>query len=178
MAFGSDADPAGDVLEPDAPERSRRHVRWNAVAGAVVLAYVVVLSVALVGIGDRNRFNRWAGWVHSLGGRIVISLVVLAAAVEFDEFVAATMPAPRPPPITSPPRSAAQGTQRRLFRPCFASFISVTWESSLRYRAPVLSVRGAAVITPAGWRRPPPVPRAPRSPPPGEAAGGWRRPAC
>src|SRR5215469_17660422 len=63
--------------------------------------------------------------------------VVLAAAVEFDEFVAATMPAPRPPPINSPPSSAAQGTQRRLFRPCFDSFISVTWESSFRYRASI-----------------------------------------
>src|SRR5215469_11314236 len=68
--------------------------------------------------------------------------VVLAAAGEFDGFVAATMPAPRPPPITSPPASAAQGTQRGLFRPCFDSFISVTWESSLPVRAPVLGVGG------------------------------------
>src|SRR5215469_12230755 len=78
--------------------------------------------------------------------------VVLAAAGEFDELVAATMPAPRPPPTTSAPAIAAQGTQRGLFRPCFDSFISVTWESSFRYRAPVLSVRRPIVITPAGWR--------------------------
>ena len=57
----------------------RRRVRWGAVAGVVVLGYVLVLSVALVGIGDRNRFNRWTGVVHGIGGRIVLSLVVLAA---------------------------------------------------------------------------------------------------
>ena len=36
----------------------------------VVLAYVLVLSVALVGIGDRNRFNRLerASWTASAAG--------------------------------------------------------------------------------------------------------------
>jgi hypothetical protein len=76
MPFGS--------TDVDAAEPPRRRVRWGAVAGTVVFLYVVGLSVALVGLDDRNRFNRWAGWLHSLGGRIVISLVVLAAA--FDTF--------------------------------------------------------------------------------------------
>jgi succinate dehydrogenase hydrophobic anchor subunit len=61
------------------PPVVRRRVRWGAVAGVVVLAYVLVLSAVLVGIGDRNRFNRWAGLAHSIGGRIVVALVVLAA---------------------------------------------------------------------------------------------------
>ena len=61
------------------PPVARRRVRWGAVAGVVVFAYVVALSLMLVGIGDRNRFNRWAGLAHSIGGRIVLALVVLAA---------------------------------------------------------------------------------------------------
>jgi len=64
-------------MEP--PPVARRRVRWGAVSGVVVFAYVVVLSVVLVGIGDRNRFNRWTGLAHSIGGRIVVTLVVLAA---------------------------------------------------------------------------------------------------
>src|SRR5215469_2344455 len=102
---------------------------------------------------------------------VEVGVVLAAAAVEFDEFVAATMPAPRPPPITSPPASAAQGTQRGLFRPCFDSFISVTWESSLPVRAPVLGVGGPAVITPAGWRRPLLVPRDASFTPAGGSSG-------
>lgn len=64
-------------MEP--PPVVRRRVRWGAVAGVVVLVYVLVLSVALVGIGNRNRFNRWTGVMHSIGGRLVLCLVVLAA---------------------------------------------------------------------------------------------------
>jgi succinate dehydrogenase hydrophobic anchor subunit len=61
------------------PPLARRRVRWGAVAGVVVLAYVVVLSVVLVGIGDRNRFNRWSEVMHSIGARLVLCVVVLAA---------------------------------------------------------------------------------------------------
>ena len=57
----------------------RRRVRWGAVAGTVVLVYVLVLSVALTGIGDRNRFNRWSDGMGSIGARIVMCGVVLAA---------------------------------------------------------------------------------------------------
>jgi succinate dehydrogenase/fumarate reductase cytochrome b subunit len=45
----------------------------------VVLAYVVALSVALVGLDDRNRFNRWSEVLDSLGARLALCLVVLAA---------------------------------------------------------------------------------------------------
>jgi succinate dehydrogenase/fumarate reductase cytochrome b subunit len=61
------------------PPVVRRRVRWGAVAGVVVFAYVLVLSVALVGIGDRNRFNRWGHLMHSIGARLVLCVVVLAA---------------------------------------------------------------------------------------------------
>ena len=63
----------------ESPPVVRRRVRWGAVAGVVVFAYVVVLSVALVGIGDRNRFNDWSAVMHSLGARLVLCVVVLAA---------------------------------------------------------------------------------------------------
>jgi succinate dehydrogenase/fumarate reductase cytochrome b subunit len=60
------------------PRRVRR-VPWSAVAGTVVLAYTVVYSVALLDLGDRNRFNGWGRSMGSLGARVVLSGVILAA---------------------------------------------------------------------------------------------------
>ena len=57
----------------------RRRVRWGAVAGTIVLLYVLVLCVALIGIGDRNRFNDWSAVMGSIGARLVICGVILAA---------------------------------------------------------------------------------------------------
>lgn len=57
---------------------SDRRVRWGAVAGSVLLAYVVVEAVALLSIDDRNRFNRWGAAMGSLGARLVLAGVVLA----------------------------------------------------------------------------------------------------
>ena len=54
-------------------------MRWGAVTGSVVLAYVVVEAVALLSIDDRNRFNRWGAAMGSIGARLVLSAVILAA---------------------------------------------------------------------------------------------------
>jgi succinate dehydrogenase cytochrome b556 subunit len=68
---------------PDAPDPPvaprRRRVSWGAVAGLVVLAYMLVYAVALTQLGDRNRFNRWGQAMSSLGARLALSGVVLAA---------------------------------------------------------------------------------------------------
>jgi succinate dehydrogenase/fumarate reductase cytochrome b subunit len=66
-------------MEPPPAPTARRRVRWGAIAGVAVLAYVVVLSVALVGLDHRTRFNRWSEVFDSLGARLVLCLVVLAA---------------------------------------------------------------------------------------------------
>ena len=54
-------------------------MRWGAVTGSVVLVYVVVEAVALLSIDDRNRFNRWGAAMGSIGARLVLSAVILAA---------------------------------------------------------------------------------------------------
>jgi succinate dehydrogenase/fumarate reductase cytochrome b subunit len=72
MTASSTAEPA------DSPPRERR-VQWGAVAGSVVLAYTVLYSLAMLDIGDRNRFNGWGRAMGSLGARLVLSGVVLAA---------------------------------------------------------------------------------------------------
>lgn len=54
-------------------------MRWGAVTGSVVLAYVVVEAVALLSIDDRNRFNRWGAAMGSIGARLVLSAVIVAA---------------------------------------------------------------------------------------------------
>ncbi|HEY5154060.1 MAG TPA: hypothetical protein VIJ47_04950 [Acidimicrobiales bacterium] len=48
-------------------------------AGVVVLAYVVVEAVALLSINDRNQFNRWGAAMGSIGARLVLAAVLLAA---------------------------------------------------------------------------------------------------
>ena len=48
-------------------------------AGSVLLVYVVVEAIALLSINDRNRFNRWGEALGSIGARIVVSVVILAA---------------------------------------------------------------------------------------------------
>ena len=58
---------------------SGRRVRWGAVAGSIVLVYVVVEAIALLSINDRNQFNRWGAGMGSLGARLVVSVVILAA---------------------------------------------------------------------------------------------------
>jgi len=58
---------------------SGRRGRWGAVAGSILLVYVVVEAVALLSINDRNRFNRWGEALGSIGARIAISVVLLAA---------------------------------------------------------------------------------------------------
>jgi succinate dehydrogenase cytochrome b556 subunit len=80
------ADPADppDPADPTDPgagvtDRRRPSVRWGAVSGIVVLVYTVVYAAALVGIGDRNQFNRWGRAMSSLGARLVLCGVVLAA---------------------------------------------------------------------------------------------------
>jgi succinate dehydrogenase/fumarate reductase cytochrome b subunit len=62
-----------------AERRRDRRVPWGAVAGTVVLAYVVVEAVALLSVDDRNRFNRWGAAMGSIGARLVLSGVLLAA---------------------------------------------------------------------------------------------------
>lgn len=57
----------------------RRRVRWGAVSGAVVLTYVVVYAFALTGLDDRNRFDDWGRSMGSLGARLLLSGVMLAA---------------------------------------------------------------------------------------------------
>ncbi len=64
-----------DAVEP-APSRTR--IRWAAVSGVVVLVYVVVWSVGLSRIAQRDTFNRWGAALGSLGARVVICGVVLA----------------------------------------------------------------------------------------------------
>jgi hypothetical protein len=56
----------------------RRRIPWNAVAGVVVLVYVVVWAATLTNISDRNTFDRWGAAMGSLGARAAISIVVLA----------------------------------------------------------------------------------------------------
>ena len=48
-------------------------------SGTVVLAYTVLYALFLTRIDDRAWFNDWAGGMASLGARIVLSGVVLAA---------------------------------------------------------------------------------------------------
>jgi succinate dehydrogenase/fumarate reductase cytochrome b subunit len=80
---------ATDAVVDPGPGRARRRrgrrvggqirrVRWGAVAGTVVLLYVVVYCLALSRIADRDRFNRWGAAMGSLGGRLIICGVVLA----------------------------------------------------------------------------------------------------
>jgi len=76
-AHDPQAHDATDRDEPAAPRR--RWPRWNAVAGLVVLVYVVVWAAALTHISDRNTFNRWGQAMGSLGARLAVSVVVLAA---------------------------------------------------------------------------------------------------
>ena len=54
-------------------------MRWSAVAGTVVLVYTLLYSMALLEVGDRNRFNDWGRALGSLGARLVLSGVLLAA---------------------------------------------------------------------------------------------------
>ena len=56
-----------------------RRVRWAAVAGAVLLVYVVLWAVALAVLPDRSRFTQLGGLMGSLGGRLALAVVVLAA---------------------------------------------------------------------------------------------------
>jgi succinate dehydrogenase/fumarate reductase cytochrome b subunit len=44
-----------------------------------VLVYVVAQCLALLTIGDRNRFNRLGAAMGSLGARLILCAVVLAA---------------------------------------------------------------------------------------------------
>jgi succinate dehydrogenase/fumarate reductase cytochrome b subunit len=66
----------GETLEPP---KARRHVPWGAVSGIVVLVYVVVWGATLTRISDRNTFNRWGAGLGSLGARVVVCGLVLAA---------------------------------------------------------------------------------------------------
>jgi succinate dehydrogenase/fumarate reductase cytochrome b subunit len=43
------------------------------------LVYVVVEAIALLSINDRNQFNRWGAGMGSIGARLVLSAVILAA---------------------------------------------------------------------------------------------------
>jgi len=58
---------------------TRRRVRWGPVAGLIVLAYTVLYALALTQLGDRGRFDRWGRAMSSLGARVALSAVVLAA---------------------------------------------------------------------------------------------------
>jgi len=78
MTPGAATDQGRTPAPPVEPEPPRRRVRWGAVAGTVVLVYVLAYSVALSRISDRNLFNRWGAAMGSLGARLVICVVVLA----------------------------------------------------------------------------------------------------
>jgi len=77
-------DPTGGVdgVEPSDRARPRRtapRFRWGAISGVVVLGYTLVYALALTGLGDRLRFARWGRAMSSLGARVVIAGVILAA---------------------------------------------------------------------------------------------------
>jgi seryl-tRNA synthetase len=76
------ADPDAAAAAPTSTTRSTTVVprsRWGAIAGLVVLAYVVVWAAVISQIANRNRFNRWGAAFGSLGARVVMCVVVLAA---------------------------------------------------------------------------------------------------
>jgi len=79
MGAGAATAPGATSAAPGPARRRVRRVRWGAVAGTVVLVYVLAYSVALSRISDRNSFNRWGADMGSLGARLVICVVVLAA---------------------------------------------------------------------------------------------------
>lgn len=72
------APPSGTAVRLVRAGVGRRRIRWNAVAGTVVLVYLLVYAALLTQIADRNRFNRWVGALGSLGARLVLCVVVLA----------------------------------------------------------------------------------------------------
>jgi len=56
----------------------RRRIRWGAVAGTVVLVYLLIYCLAISHIASRDSFDRWGAAMGSLGARLAICLVVLA----------------------------------------------------------------------------------------------------
>jgi succinate dehydrogenase/fumarate reductase cytochrome b subunit len=75
---GTDQRDPGPQARPVPPGARVRRVRWGAVAGAVVLVYVLVYAAALSQLASRDRFNRWGAAMGSLGARLVLCGVVLA----------------------------------------------------------------------------------------------------
>ena len=74
--------PVDPTPESDAEaERSaslKRSVPWGAVAGTVLLVYVVIFSLSLTGLDDRAQFNRWGHAMGSIGARIALCGVMVA----------------------------------------------------------------------------------------------------
>jgi succinate dehydrogenase hydrophobic anchor subunit len=77
-AAGEEIDASAASEAPVVEAQPERHVPWGAVAGIVVLAYMVVWAVGLSRIAQRATFNGWGTALGSLGARFVVCAVVLA----------------------------------------------------------------------------------------------------
>ncbi len=112
------------TAEVGAP-RGRRRVRWGAVAGAVVLAYVVAYCLVISQIASRDRFNRWGAAMGSLGARIGLCVVVLATLFHTFDGLRRMLPevAPSLASRDRQLRAAALFATWSLALPCFAVLI-------------------------------------------------------
>jgi succinate dehydrogenase/fumarate reductase cytochrome b subunit len=102
-----------------------RRVRWGAVAGTVVLAYVLVFSVVLSQVSSRDRFNRWGAAMGSLGARLVLCVVVLATLFHTFDGLRRMLPDVVPALVDQDRRlrAAALFATWALALPCFAVLV-------------------------------------------------------